>query len=125
MGRSRGRSLSCPRASSRDAAVLQGDPALTARSSTDDTKAGRTPAAPAERTLQVRRADALATVTCITRKAGHHDKANAEAPHHAGDLGNLEADDHGKTHSDMVIENISLLGPKNPILGRAVIIDEK
>lgn len=41
---------------------------------------------------------------------------------HAGDLGNLTVDDMGKAHYDITVDNISINGDKNPILGRGVII---
>jgi Cu-Zn family superoxide dismutase len=44
---------------------------------------------------------------------------------HAGDLGNVQADDQGKGHYEITVTNISIMGPKNPILGRGVIIHAK
>jgi len=44
---------------------------------------------------------------------------------HAGDLGNVQADDQGKAHYEITVNNISISGPKNPILGRAVIVHAK
>lgn len=44
---------------------------------------------------------------------------------HAGDLGNLEADASGKAHLELTVNNITLTGNKNPILGRAVIVHAK
>lgn len=41
---------------------------------------------------------------------------------HAGDFGNLEADAQGKAHLEIHAEGISIAGPNNPILGRAVIV---
>ena len=34
---------------------------------------------------------------------------------HAGDFGNIQADGSGKAHLDMMFDNISISGPKNPI----------
>ena len=45
--------------------------------------------------------------------------------HHAGDLGNLTADDSGKAHLEVTLTGVTLLGATNPIVGRAVIIHEK
>lgn len=45
-----------------------------------------------------------------------------QAKRHAGDLGNLTADNNGKAHYEIVVDNISLVGTKNPILGRAIIV---
>lgn len=44
---------------------------------------------------------------------------------HAGDLGNIQADDQGKAHYEVTVKNISISGPKNPIIGRAVIVHAK
>jgi Cu-Zn family superoxide dismutase len=43
-------------------------------------------------------------------------------PHHAGDMGNLVADSAGKAHLEIVLQGVSLMGPANPIVGRAVIV---
>lgn len=53
---------------------------------------------------------------------GHHHGLPSETNRHAGDLGNLETDLNGKATMSMVVENITLTGPENPIVGRAVII---
>jgi Cu-Zn family superoxide dismutase len=44
---------------------------------------------------------------------------------HAGDLGNLQADNEGKAHYEITVSNISLLGHHNPIIGRSVIVHAK
>ncbi len=44
---------------------------------------------------------------------------------HAGDLGNLVADEQGRAHYELVVDNITVDGTRNPILGRAVIVHEK
>ena len=44
---------------------------------------------------------------------------------HAGDLGNLQADASGKAHLELTVNNISIAGNKNPILGRGVIVHAK
>ena len=46
------------------------------------------------------------------------------AEHHAGDLGNIEADSNGKAHLEMKDSGLKL-GGENCILGRAVIVHEK
>jgi Cu-Zn family superoxide dismutase len=51
--------------------------------------------------------------------------APAGMPHHVGDMGNLIADDSGKAHLEITLADVTLLGPKNPIVGRAVIVHEK
>ncbi len=45
-----------------------------------------------------------------------------EAERHAGDLGNLKTDAQGNASSEIMVENISINGALNPILGRGVII---
>ncbi len=56
---------------------------------------------------------------------GHqHGLLNTEK-RHAGDLGNVQADSEGKAHYEITVANLSILGPKNPILGRAVIVHAK
>ncbi len=41
---------------------------------------------------------------------------------HAGDLGNLQADSEGKAHYEITIQNVTVAGLKNPIIGRGVIV---
>lgn len=55
-------------------------------------------------------------------RTNFHSRANAPEPHHAGDLGNLQADAQGTARYDRVIRNITVAGPRNPIVGRAIII---
>jgi Cu-Zn family superoxide dismutase len=40
-------------------------------------------------------------------------------------LGNVQADSEGKAHYEITVENISILGQKNPIIGRAVVVHAK
>ncbi|GAB4223128.1 MAG: hypothetical protein Kow0062_22540 [Acidobacteriota bacterium] len=47
------------------------------------------------------------------------------AERHAGDLGNLQADDAGHAEFELTVDNISVAGLRNPILGRAVIVHMK
>ena len=44
---------------------------------------------------------------------------------HAGDLGNVQADEQGKAHYEIAVTNISITGAKNPIIGRGVIVHAK
>src|ERR1044071_3973068 len=44
---------------------------------------------------------------------------------HAGDLGNLTADNDGKAHYEITVKNISIAGTKGPIIGRGVIVHAK
>jgi Cu-Zn family superoxide dismutase len=62
---------------------------------------------------------------------GHYNPENhphglPEADHrHAGDLGNLQADSSGRAHYEITVQNISVAGTRNPIIGRGVIIHAK
>ncbi len=47
------------------------------------------------------------------------------AQRHAGDLGNIEADASGKARYETTVDNISVAGLKNPIVGRGVIVHAK
>lgn len=52
-----------------------------------------------------------------------HDHAlPKKAERHAGDLGNLEADAAGHAHYVLTVDNITLMGSMNPIIGRGVIV---
>ena len=44
---------------------------------------------------------------------------------HAGDFGNLSADGSGKAHLELTVDNISISGAKNPIVGHALIVHGK
>ncbi|MGD8393912.1 MAG: superoxide dismutase family protein [Candidatus Eiseniibacteriota bacterium] len=44
------------------------------------------------------------------------------ARRHAGDLGNIEADASGHGHLEITVSNVTIAGPKHPILGRAIIV---
>jgi len=44
---------------------------------------------------------------------------------HAGDLGNVQADDQGKAHYEITVNNITINGARNPIIGHAVIVHAK
>lgn len=66
-----------------------------------------------------------------TSAGGHYNPENhphglpGSAQRHAGDLGNLEADNGGKAHLEITLDNISVAGTKNPIVGRGVIVHAK
>lgn len=66
--------------------------------------------------------------TDATSAGGHYDPeghphASPDAAlRHAGDLGNLEADENGAAHYERFFDNITLAGDHNPVLGRSVII---
>lgn len=54
-----------------------------------------------------------------------HDHAlptDSDGHRHAGDMGNLEADEDGNATYTMTFDNISIAGMTNPIIGRGVII---
>lgn len=53
---------------------------------------------------------------------GHpHALPNGEA-RHAGDMGNVEADENGEVHTQMVIDTMSVDGEQPSVIGRAVIV---
>ncbi len=56
---------------------------------------------------------------------GHPHALPPASARHAGDLGNVQADANGKAHFSLEVENISVAGSKNPIIGRAIIIHAK
>lgn len=56
---------------------------------------------------------------------GHQHGLPPTENRHAGDLGNVEADNDGKAHYEITVNNISILGQKNPIVGHAVIVHAK
>lgn len=53
---------------------------------------------------------------------GHDHGLPEQDARHAGDLGNLEADENGVAHYEITVKNITLAGLKNPIVGRGVIL---
>jgi Cu-Zn family superoxide dismutase len=54
---------------------------------------------------------------------GHHAHAlPTTEPRHAGDLGNLQADDDGRAHFELTIDDVTVAGLQNPLVGRAVIV---
>jgi Cu-Zn family superoxide dismutase len=56
---------------------------------------------------------------------GHQHGLPESENRHAGDLGNVQADDQGKAHYEITVTNISITGAKNPIIGRGVIVHTK
>ena len=56
---------------------------------------------------------------------GHQHGLPAAENRYAGDLGNVQADDQGKAHYEITVNNVSISGSKNPIVGRAVIVHAK
>lgn len=55
-----------------------------------------------------------------------HQHAGTDTPQrHAGDLGNIKADETGKAHLELTVDNITIAGAKDPIIGRGVIVHEK
>jgi len=63
-----------------------------------------------------------------TSAGGHYNPANhphgAPDPsmHHAGDLGNVQADANGNAHHVMDVMGLSISGPMNAVVGRSVIL---
>ncbi len=72
-----------------------------------------------------------ATSSDGTSAGGHynpegHDHALPEKDvRHAGDLGNVKANANGEARYEIVVENITLAGMHNPIIGRGVIVHAK
>lgn len=56
---------------------------------------------------------------------GHDHGLPDQAHRHAGDLGNLSADAAGNAHYEVTVDNITIAGMTNPIIGRSVIIHAK
>ncbi len=56
---------------------------------------------------------------------GHHHAGPKAGMRHAGDMGNIKADSKGNAHLELTLDNITVDGSKNPILGRAVIVHQK
>jgi superoxide dismutase, Cu-Zn family len=56
---------------------------------------------------------------------GHQHGLPESENRHAGDLGNVQADEQGKAHYEITVTNISIMGAKNPIIGRGVIVHAK
>jgi Cu-Zn family superoxide dismutase len=56
---------------------------------------------------------------------GHQHGLPETENRHAGDFGNVQADDQGKAHYEITVTNISVSGPNNPIIGRGVIVHAK
>lgn len=54
--------------------------------------------------------------------AGHQHGNYVDETRHAGDLGNLVSDKSGRAQMKLTVENLSVNGAVNPILGRAVIL---
>jgi len=53
---------------------------------------------------------------------GHDHGLTDQEDRHAGDLGNLTADDAGNAHYEITVDNLSIAGLNNPIIGRGVIV---
>jgi Cu-Zn family superoxide dismutase len=56
---------------------------------------------------------------------GHEHGLPDKPMRHAGDLGNIQADNDGKAHYEISVNNISVAGVINPIIGRGVIVHAK
>ena len=56
----------------------------------------------------------------------HHPHALPDKENrHAGDFGNLESDQNGNANFKLTVDNISLAGRLNPIIGRGVVVHAK
>lgn len=56
---------------------------------------------------------------------GHPHGLPGDEVRHAGDFGNIQADEQGKATFDFTVDNITIAGHRNPIIGRAMIIHAK
>lgn len=53
---------------------------------------------------------------------GHEHGLPDQEERHAGDFGNLEANAEGRAQKTITVKNVTIGGPMNPIIGRAVIV---
>jgi len=56
---------------------------------------------------------------------GHPHAGPTQWPRHAGDFGNISSDANGNAHLELTVDNISLGGAKNDVIGKAVIVHAK
>mgnify|MGYP006279601025 CR=1 FL=1 len=56
---------------------------------------------------------------------GHKHGGPGDPEHHAGDLGNIQADANGMVKHEMTVDFVTIAGEHNPVLGRAVIVHAK
>jgi len=57
--------------------------------------------------------------------AGAHHGGPAATVRHGGDLGNIEVGSNGTGILDVIVQDVSLAGPENGVVGRAIVIHEK
>ncbi len=57
--------------------------------------------------------------------AGHDHGLPSQTDRHAGDLGNVTADEDGVAHYAVTVDNVTLAGMNNPIIGRGVVLHAK
>lgn len=53
---------------------------------------------------------------------GHEHGLPEQSARHAGDLGNLTAGENGTAHYEITVDNLTIAGMKNPVVGRGVIL---
>jgi len=53
---------------------------------------------------------------------GHPHAGPDTEDRHAGDLGNMEADENGEAQYTITVDNISIAGAHSPILGRSIVV---
>jgi Cu-Zn family superoxide dismutase len=68
------------------------------------------------------------TAADATSAGGHYNPGDQPhalppaMPRHAGDLGNVQADDNGHASFQITVDNITLAGSESPIVGRGLIV---
>src|SRR5262249_19589074 len=67
--------------------------------------------------------DGMSTGGHYNPEGAAHQHAGLDSPtRHAGDLGNVKADGSGKATVDVTVDNISVAGTKDPIIGRGLVL---
>jgi superoxide dismutase, Cu-Zn family len=55
----------------------------------------------------------------------HHHGGPDDATHHAGDLGNMDVDENGHGHLELMSKDLSIEDPKTGVIGHSIIIHAK
>lgn len=57
--------------------------------------------------------------------ASHHHGGPDDATHHAGDLGNIDVDENGHGHLELMSHDLTVEDPKTGVIGHSIIIHAK